>query len=268
MNRTAGAILVLAGLALLPALAAAQAGVLLREEFNDLAAWRPVTFPKIREHTRYSIEHQERESVLRAESRASASAIVYRSPFSVYDYPRLRWKWKVENVYEKGNARVKEGDDYPLRVYVLFEYDPSTASAFDRAKYGLAKALYGEYPPHSALNYIWASREDEGGHPHEPLRVEREDDRPAEREEEPRAVDRGGAQHSRRLPQGLRDRPAGQGDPRDHERFGQHAGGVGRLRGVHRGLSVTAARDGRGHEGNPSGGRLPRRLAALIEPRA
>lgn len=163
VNLTAGAIVVLMGLALLPALAAAQEGVLLREEFADLTNWRPVTFPKIREHTRYTIEQQERESVLRAESRASASAIVYRIPFRVYDYPRLRWKWKVENVYARGNARTKEGDDYPLRIYVLFEYDPSTASAFDRAKYGLAKALYGEYPPHSALNYIWASREDEGG---------------------------------------------------------------------------------------------------------
>jgi len=163
VNLTAGAIVVLMGLALLPALAAAQEGVLLREEFADLANWRPVTFPKIREHTRYTIEQQERESVLRAESRASASAIVYRIPFRVYDYPRLRWKWKVENVYARGNARTREGDDYPLRIYVLFEYDPSTASAFDRAKYGLAKALYGEYPPHSALNYIWASREDEGG---------------------------------------------------------------------------------------------------------
>jgi hypothetical protein len=148
---------------LLPALAAAQSSVLLREEFNNLVNWRPVTFPKIKEHTQYGVEYQGRESVLRAESRASASAIVYRSAFSVYDYPRLRWKWKVENVYVKGNARTKEGDDYPLRIYVLFEYDPEKASTFDKAKYGLAKAFYGEYPPHSALNYIWASREDEGG---------------------------------------------------------------------------------------------------------
>ena len=117
---------------------------------RDSAKWRPVTFPKIKEHTQYSIENQGRESVLRAESRASASAIVYRSPFNVYDYPGLRWKWKVENVYEKGNARTKEGDDYPLRIYVLFEYDPEKASTYDKAKYGLAKALYGEYPPHSA----------------------------------------------------------------------------------------------------------------------
>lgn len=153
----------LALLAFLPALAAAQPTVLLREEFQDLNQWRPLTFPKIKEHTQYTIEEQGRESVLRTESRASASAIVYRKPFNVYDYPRLRWKWKVMNVYEKGNARTKEGDDYPLRVYVLFEYDPDKAGFYDAIKYGVAKSFYGEYPPHSALNYIWANRDDETG---------------------------------------------------------------------------------------------------------
>jgi hypothetical protein len=148
---------------LLPTQAVAQSAVLLREEFRDLTQWRSVTFPKIKEHTDYTIEDQGRETVLRAESRASASAIVYRNPFNIYDYPRLRWKWKAMSVYEKGNARTKDGDDYPLRVYVLFEYDPDKAGFYDSIKYGLAKLLYGEYPPHSALNYIWANREGESG---------------------------------------------------------------------------------------------------------
>lgn len=164
MIKTLGTFLLLiVAIALAPPPAAAQGAVFLREEFGDLANWRPVTFPKIREHTRYTIETLDRESVLRAESQASASAIVHRNPFDVTEYPRLRWKWRVDNVYRKGNARAREGDDYPLRIYVLFEYDPEKASAVERAKYGLAKAIYGEYPPHSALNYIWASREDEGG---------------------------------------------------------------------------------------------------------
>jgi hypothetical protein len=164
MKHTAKMILpLLILLLLLPALAAAQSAVLLREEFQDLTQWRPLTFPKIKEHSEYTIEHQGRESVLRAESRASASAIVYRKPFNVYDYPMLRWKWKVMSVYEKGNARTKEGDDYPLRIYVLFEYNPDKAGFYDAIKYGLAKTLYGEYPPHSALNYIWANRDDETG---------------------------------------------------------------------------------------------------------
>jgi hypothetical protein len=163
MNRKAKATLLLFAILLLPALADAQSAVLLREEFRDLTQWRPITFPKIKEHSEYTIEDQGRESVLRAESRASASAIVYRNPFDVYDYPRLRWKWKAMSVYEKGNARTKDGDDYTLRIYVLFEYDPDKAGFYDAIKYGLAKLFYGEYPPHSALNYIWANREDESG---------------------------------------------------------------------------------------------------------
>ena len=163
MIRTAKMLLLFLVILLLPALAASQSTVLLREEFNDLANWRPVTFPKIREHTQYSIENQGRESVLRAESMASASAIVYRNPFNVYDYPRLRWKWKVANVYEKGNARTKEGDDYPLRVYVLFEYDPGKAGILEKTKHELGKRLFGEDLPLSTLVYIWANREDEKG---------------------------------------------------------------------------------------------------------
>ena len=163
MKHTAKIILSLLILLFLTALAAGQATVFVREEFQDLTQWRPLTFPKIKEHSEYTIERQGSETALRTESRASASAIVYRKPFNVYDYPMLRWKWKVMNVYEKGNARTKEGDDYPLRIYVLFEYDPDKAGFYDAIKYGLAKALYGEYPPHSALNYIWANRDDETG---------------------------------------------------------------------------------------------------------
>jgi hypothetical protein len=163
MKHTAKIILSLPILLFLTALAAGQATVFVREEFQDLTQWRPLTFPKIKEHSEYTIEHQGSETALRTESRASASAIVYRKPFNVVDYPMLRWKWKVMNVYEKGNARTKEGDDYPLRIYVLFEYDPEKADFYDAIKYGLAKAIYGEYPPHSALNYIWANRGDETG---------------------------------------------------------------------------------------------------------
>jgi hypothetical protein len=163
MTRTAQTAFLLLVILLLPALATAQGEVLLREEFNDLANWRPVTFPKIKEHSQYTIEDQGRERVLRAESRASASAIVYRTPFNVYEYPRLRWKWKVENVYEKGNARTREGDDYPLRVYVLFEYDPAKAGFLEKAKHELGKRLFDEDLPLSTLVYIWANREDEKG---------------------------------------------------------------------------------------------------------
>lgn len=146
-------------LAIAPQIAPAEGdSVFLRENFNDLKEWEPLYFKNIKGHTVYSIVDDE-GSFLKAESNASASGIVYKKVFNVYEYQKVRWKWRVSNVYEKGNALEKSGDDYPIRIYIMFKYDPENASFGKKLKYGLAKKLYGEYPPHSSLNYIWANRE-------------------------------------------------------------------------------------------------------------
>ncbi|RPJ15746.1 MAG: DUF3047 domain-containing protein [Desulfobacteraceae bacterium] len=129
--------------------------VLLSEEFHNLDNWEPFYFPKIKSHSTYTTIDGD---VLKAESRASASAIIYKTQFNVYDYPMLQWRWKIENIYLKGDATKKSGDDYPLRLYVMFKYDPAKAGILKKMKYETAKALYGKYPPHSTLNYIWANK--------------------------------------------------------------------------------------------------------------
>lgn len=141
-----------------PRAAVAEPDAVIRETFDNLDAWKPLHFAKIERHSRYAVERQGENRVLRAEADASASAIVHTARFSVKDYPVLRWRWKIEKVLENGDATTKAGDDYPIRVYVIFEYDPEKASFGERLKYGAAKAIYGDYPPHSSLNYIWANR--------------------------------------------------------------------------------------------------------------
>jgi hypothetical protein len=131
---------------------------LVREDFNDLDNWEPAYFFKIKEHTHYSVVSEGEHGYLKAESNAAASGIVYNRPFNVYEYSNVRWRWKVDNILEKGDARSKSGDDYPLRVYVLFEYDPGSATFREKIKYGLAKKIYGEDVYHSCLSYIWANR--------------------------------------------------------------------------------------------------------------
>src|SRR5574341_1820242 len=136
--------------------------VLFRDNFDSLDNWKPFTFPspKIRKHSVYTIETNGGESFLRAESNDSASAIIYKEAFNAVEYPRARWRWKVSNIYQKGDARAKAGDDYPIRIYVMFEYDPAKASFGESILYGLAKARFGAYPPHSRLTYVWANREE------------------------------------------------------------------------------------------------------------
>ena len=143
---------------LIPLCFAQDSSVFLREDFDTLDNWKPLYFPNIKNHSRYSIEIENDMRYLKTESNASASGIVFKKEFNVYEYPEIKWRWKISNVYKKGNAREKSGDDYPIRVYIIFKYDPEKASFGQKIKYGLAKKLYGEYPPHSSLNYIWANR--------------------------------------------------------------------------------------------------------------
>jgi len=132
--------------------------VLFREDFNDLENWRPLVFPKIKQHSTYSIDMDGKDHILKAASNASASGIIYKKEFNVYEFSKVRWRWKVSNIYAKGDELSKAGDDYPIRIYIIFKYDPDAASFGQRLKYGLAKKIYGEYPPHSSLNYIWANK--------------------------------------------------------------------------------------------------------------
>jgi len=137
--------------------ALAEDSVFLREDFHSLDNWKPLYFPKIKAHTNYSIETKGGSHYLKAESNGSASALVNVREIDVYKYPKVRWRWKVSNVYDKAVPGIKGGDDYPIRIYIFFKYDPGRLSFFERMKYNAGKALYGEYPPDSTLNYVWAS---------------------------------------------------------------------------------------------------------------
>ena len=125
---------------------------------SGLARWEPLTFPKIKAHSTYTLVREGEKSVLKAESNASASGLVCRQTFNIYEYPRLRWRWKVTLLPDRGDPREKEGDDYPIRIYVMFQYDPARATTGERLVYNATRLIYGKYPPHSTLNYVWTGR--------------------------------------------------------------------------------------------------------------
>ncbi len=133
----------------------ADENLFLDERFESLARWQPLPFAKIPRHSSYKAVRCEGSPCLLMESDNSASALVLQQPFNVYTYPKLAWRWKVSTVYRKGDSSRKEGDDYPARLYVMFDYDPEQASLAKQIQYRLAKTLYGQYPPDSSISYIW-----------------------------------------------------------------------------------------------------------------
>lgn len=130
------------------------------EQFESLDQWSPFTFPNINDHSSYGIVQDGEVSCLEMQATGGASALILDNTFDVYSYPVLKWRWKVDSIYSRGDYREKEGDDYPARLYVMFAYDADTASWARRLQYGTAKMLYGKYPPDSSLNYIWANQLD------------------------------------------------------------------------------------------------------------
>ncbi|MBI1819534.1 MAG: DUF3047 domain-containing protein [Nitrospirae bacterium] len=132
------------------------------EEGGLPKGWRPLTFPKIPNHTLYTFIHEEKRGVIKAESHQSASGLYVPVELNPKVYSVLSWCWKVNRIIEKGDETKKAGDDYAARIYVTFKYDSEGATLWERTKYGAIKMLYGEYPPKAAINYVWANRLQKG----------------------------------------------------------------------------------------------------------
>ncbi len=120
--------------------------------------WKPLTFPKIPQHTTYRLVKDSDRVAVKAVGQASSSGLTKEILIDPKEYPIIQWQWKVSNVLKHGDVAKKEGDDYPARIYVTFQYDSQKVGLFGKAKYETAKLIYGQYPPLGAINYIWESR--------------------------------------------------------------------------------------------------------------
>jgi len=94
------------------------------------AGWKPLTFKNIEKHTVYTLVKDGDTVVVKAVSKASASGLIREIKVNPKEYPVVHWRWKVNNILKKGDVRQKEGDDYPARLYITFEYDPKKLSFF------------------------------------------------------------------------------------------------------------------------------------------
>ena len=75
--------------------------------------------------------------VLQGISGGKASALIYWQDINPVEYPKIRWRWKIDKILQKGQAGQKAGDDYPARIYIIFDsWLPNYARS---------------------INYIWAS---------------------------------------------------------------------------------------------------------------
>jgi hypothetical protein len=116
--------------------------------------WKPLTFKKVPKQTAYELVKDGDVVVIRAVSQASASGLIKEIKIDPKEFPIIQWRWKVENLLKHSDVARKEGDDYPARLYITFEYDPEKVSFGKKLKFKAGQAIFGDIPI-AALNYIW-----------------------------------------------------------------------------------------------------------------
>ncbi len=121
------------------------------------AGWRPLTFERIKQHTLYYLVDDDGTVVIKAVSEQSASGLTRAVTIDPREYPVIQWRWKVNNVLQKGDVTSKDGDDYPARFYITFAYDPARVGYLERLEYEAARLLLGQDVPYRAISYIWGS---------------------------------------------------------------------------------------------------------------
>lgn len=126
------------------------------------SGWRRYVLGNPEHLTEYSLVSDTGKTVLKAEANASVSALVYPVRADPLQTPWLTWSWRVDNLLQKGNILTKDGDDYPARVYVLFDYDVRKLPFGERTKVRLARLVYGDPIPVAALCYVWDNKQAPG----------------------------------------------------------------------------------------------------------
>ena len=93
--------------------------------------------------TRYRVAEIDGLRVLEADSVATASSLYLEREIDLEATPILEWSWRIEKPLAVDDERIKDGDDYAARVYVV---------APGEGLFGLPRAI----------NYVWANRAEVG----------------------------------------------------------------------------------------------------------
>ncbi len=94
--------------------------------------WDLVRFPSVPVATQYSLFEEAGQVVLRAVSQHSASLLMKEVEVDLDQYPHLHWSWRTDGTCVAGSWQRPEADDFPLRLFVLFEDSGGLLSFFGK----------------------------------------------------------------------------------------------------------------------------------------
>lgn len=91
-------------------------------------------------------------------SKAALTFLEKTVNIDIKEFPIVTWKWKVEKNLQGNDERTVEGDDHPIRIFFVFEPDPSKQSLWFRFKRFLyLDRIHGHPMGGRFTEYLWSS---------------------------------------------------------------------------------------------------------------
>ncbi len=107
---------------------------------SRLEGWESKVFMN---ETSYQLVQLNDKTILKAVSQNSASGLFMKQQVNIRRYPYLNWRWRIEDRLDIDNEKIKAGDDYAARIYIVVD----GGLLLWRTK---------------AVNYVWASSASKG----------------------------------------------------------------------------------------------------------
>lgn len=121
------------------------------------SGWAPQVFPG-KTPSQYRYARLDARNVVSAQADSSMSVLRRKLRVEAGDLRPMVFSWKVPALIESADLAVREHDDSPARIILVFDGDRSRFSDNDRALSDLSRLLTGEDMPYATLMYVWCNR--------------------------------------------------------------------------------------------------------------
>ena len=119
--------------------------------------WEPQLLPG-KAPSRYRYAYTDARHALLAQADSSASLLRQKRQVPASQLGQVRFSWKVPALIANADMALRDADDSPVRLLLVFDGDRSRFSMKDAMLSELAQTLTGEPMPYATLMYVWCNK--------------------------------------------------------------------------------------------------------------
>ena len=119
--------------------------------------WEPQHLPG-KAPSRYRYAYTDARHALLAQAESSASLLRQKRQVPASQLGQVRFSWKVPALIANADMALRDADDSPVRLLLVFDGDRSRFSMKDAMLSELAQTLTGEPMPYATLMYVWCNK--------------------------------------------------------------------------------------------------------------